>query len=656
MFAAGVVSALVVMGPAVCAGQGAKAGSAAAGNVARQAKADGAGMASTVRTMWPAGVIPTQARPGAWAYEVGTLLDGMAAQWQVTADGENFAYIKATVDRWVDKEGNVSMEPGKGFDAGQHTLDNLEPGRAVLLCYRVTGEARYAKAAKFLWEQFETQPRNAEGGFWHKQVYPQQMWLDGAYMAEPFRAAYARTFQQDAAFEDIAKQLLLMQEHMRDPKTGLLRHGWDASKEQPWADTQTGLSPEAWARAMGWYAMALVDTLPWFPEERSERAKLIADLEQVAGAVAKYQDAATGLWWDVLDKGGREKNFREASASAMFVYALAKGVRLGYLPPRYETNAVRGWNGLEKAFVTRAGDGAVTLHGTVKVSGLGGKPYRAGDYDYYVHEAVGDNDSKGVGAFLLAASEMQQAATEASAQGERVLVDAWFNSQTRKNAEGQTELFHYKWSDDQNSGFAFFGRAFQRYGVRLGELTAAPTAESLRGTKVYILASPDIPAKNPAPHSMDQASGEAIEAWVRAGGVLLLMQNDKTNSEFEHFNTLSERFGIHFNPVLRNTVEGRQFEQGMLKIPAGTGGVFPEELQVYMKEICTITATGPAKAVLTDKGDTLMAVAKVGKGTVYAVVDPWLYNEYTDGRKLPKEYKDFAAAVDLAGWALREAK
>jgi unsaturated rhamnogalacturonyl hydrolase len=587
---------------------------------------------------------------------VGTLLDGMAAQWHATADGEDFAYIKATVDRWVDKAGNITMEPGKPFDPGQHTLDNLEPARAVLLCYRVTGQPQYAKAAKFLWQQFDAQPRTPAGGFWHKQVYPQQMWLDGAYMAEPFRAMYAKTFQQDAAFDDIAKQLLLMQEHMRDPKTGLLRHGWDSSHQQRWADKQTGLSQEAWGRAMGWYAMALVDTLPWFPEQHPDRARLIADLEQMAAAIAKQQDPATGLWWDVLDKGGRPGNFREASASAMFVYALAKGVRLGYLPQRYEAVALRGWNGLEHTFITRGADDMLTLHGTVKVSGLGGNPYRAGDYDYYVHEAVGDNDPKGVGAFLFAASEMQQASTEAEAQGKRVMLDAWFNSQTRKNAEGQTELFHYKWDDDQNSGFAFFGRAFQRYGARLAELPVAPTAENLKGASVYILASPDIPAKNPNPHYMNKASGDAIEAWVRGGGVLLLMENDKTNSEFEHFNTLSERFGIHFNPVLRNTVEGRHYEQGRLDIPAGTGGIFPQPLEVYMKEICTITASAPAKAIYTDKGDTLMAVAKVGRGTVYAVVDPWLYNEYTDGRKLPKEYQDFTAAIDLAGWALREGR
>jgi unsaturated rhamnogalacturonyl hydrolase len=628
-------------------------------SAARKATEDGAAMSSTVIAAWPAGVSPQQAHPGAWAYEIGTLLDGMAAQWQVTADGDDFAYIKATVDRWVDANGDIHVDQGKSFDPSAHTLDSLEPGRAVLLCYRVTGEARYAKAAKRLFQQFAVQPRTADGGFWHKQIYPRQMWLDGAYMAEPFRAAYAHTFQQTAEFDDIARQLLLMDEHMRDPRTGLLHHGWDASSPdevQPWARKRTGLSPEVWSRAMGWYAMALVDTLPWFPQDHPERVRLIRTLQHVAEGIATFQDPATGVWWDVMDKGGAPRNFREASASAMFVYALAKGVRLGYLSQKYEPVALSGWTGIEKQFITHDENGAETLHGTVKVSGLGGNPYRAGDYDYYVREAVGDNDAKGVGAYLLAASEIQQADTQASAQGKLVLVDAWFDSQTRKNAEGQTELFHYKFDDDANSGFSFFGRAFDRNGAKVANLAEEPTAENLARASIYIIASPDIPSKTPVPHYMNQVAGDAIEAWVKAGGVLLLMQNDKTNAEFEHFNTLAERFGIHFNPVLRNTVEGRHFEQGQLHIPAGTGGIFPQALQVYMKEICTIRVSSPARSIYMDKKDTLMAIAKFGKGTVYAVVDPWLYNEYTDGRKLPKQYQDFAAAKDLAAWALQQTK
>lgn len=289
-------------------------------------------------------------------------------------------------------------------------------------------------------------------------------------------------------------------------------------------------------------------------------------------------------------------------------YALAKGARLNLLPAADEHIALHRWNG---------------------VNG-----HQADD--------------------LLAATEVAQSDTALRDRGKLVLVDAWFNSQTRPSPSGGTELFHYKFDDDQNSGFSFFGRAFQRYGAQLGELPAAPTATSLAPAKVYIIASPDIPSKNPHPHYMDPASVTTIEHWVRNGGVLLLMENDKNSSEFTHFNTLSERFGIHFNAVLRNEVEGHHFEQGRLDLPAGTGGIFPQPLQVYMKEICTITTSGPAKSVFTDKGDTLMAIAHLGKGTVYAVVDPWLYNEYTDGRKLPADYKNFTAAIQLAGWSLAQ--
>ena len=445
------------------------------------------------------------------------------------------------------------------------------------------------------------------------------------------------------------------------------------------ADKATGLSPEVWGRALGWYCVALVDVLDWIPEGNPARAKLIGVVQKLMPAVVKYQDQETGLWWQVMDEGpqgtmtkgadgklvyrvtapARKGNFLEASASSQFVYSTAKGVRMGYLPQHYEAAARKGWAGIQKRFVTANADGSVTLTGTVKVGGLGGKPYRSGTFDYYVGESTGDNDAKGIGAYLLAGSEMQQADTEALAQGangKTVLLDAWFNSQTRKNAAGQTELFHYKWDDDSNGGFSFFGRAFRSYGAKLAEEKTAPTAADLKKAQIYILVSPDIPAKNPNPHYMDQASGDAIEAWVKAGGVLLLMENDKTNSEFEHFNTLSERFGIHFNPVLRNAVVNNDWSMGRVDVPATTG-VFRQAHVAYLKEISTITVSGPAKSVLTDKGDVLMAVARVGKGVVYAETDPWLYNEYIDHRnKLPQEFDTYAAAKDLARWAIEQSK
>ncbi|WP_157477328.1 glycoside hydrolase family 88/105 protein [Granulicella tundricola] len=379
----------------------------------KRAAQETAAMAATVRAEWPNGIITTLKSPGAWTYEEGVVLDGMAAEWRQSKDAKDFAYIKAAVDKYVSADGVIHVNPsGAVFETGGHTLDNIEMGRAVLMVYRTTHELRYQRAAEFLHEQLAVQPRTASGGYWHKQIYPNQMWLDGAYMAEPFRAEYAATFGIEHEFGDIAKQFLLMDEHMRDPKTGLPRHGWDESKKMPWADPQTGLSPEVWARALGWYAMALVDTLEWFPEDHPKRAALVADLNRTMAAVVKYQDES-GTWWQVMDKGGAKGNFAEASASCMFVYALERGVRKGYLPAKpYEAAALKGWQGIQKAFVRPEADGHVVLTTTVKAAGLGGKPYRSGTYEYYVGEAVGDNDAKGVGAYLLAGSEMRHARAE----------------------------------------------------------------------------------------------------------------------------------------------------------------------------------------------------------------------------------------------------
>jgi unsaturated rhamnogalacturonyl hydrolase len=647
-------------------------------------------MAATVLLQRPI-VSSTAPSPASMGYEEGVLLDGIAAEWHATADGADFAYIKASVDKYVTADGIIT-----GYKASGHTLDDIEMGRATLLLYRVTQQDKYAKAAKFLEDQLAQQPRTASGGYWHKQTYPNQMWLDGAYMAEPFRAAYAATFQQSADFDDIAKQLLLMDQHMRDPKSGLLRHGWDESKAMPWADKQTGLSPEAWGRAEGWYCMALVDVLDWFPADHPQRPALVTALNRVMAAVLKVQDPKSGLWWEVMDQPPHEGpmmqkqpdgsirlgvaksdngNYLEASASCMFTYALAKGVRLGYLPPADAAPAKRAWDGIQKRFITANPDGTLTLHGTVKVGGLGGTPYRAGDFAYYLKEAVVDQDSKGVGAFLLAGSEMDQTSPPASAQSAggafenskkyqardqshparvTALVDAWFNSQTRKNAFGQTELFHYKWNDDSNNGYSFFGRAFRRYGVTLATLPAAPTRAALAQAQIYIIASPDIPSKNPDPHYMDKASGDAIEAWVRAGGVLLLFSNDRDNTEFTHFDTLSDRFGIHFNPVLSHHVVGEDHASGEVVIPPGTG-IFGAGFTAFMKDTSTITVSGPAKALVTDHGDVMIAVSHLGKGTILGVVDPWIYNEYIDGRKMG-QYRGFEAAQDVAAWAVSQAK
>lgn len=608
-----------------------------------------------VLTAWPEGRVDTMKRPGEWTYEEGVLLDGVLAQWRVTGDGRLFAYAQAAVDRAVDEDGAIHYGAGRAFPVDRHSLDDIEMGRSVLAVYGVLRKDRYYKAATFLEQQMHAQPKNSADGYWHKGVYPDQMWLDGAYMAEPFMEGYGRTFDRPEDMDSAVRQLLLMDEHMRDAKSGLLRHGWDGSMKMGWADKRTGLSAEAWARAMGWYAMALVDVLERMPEADPQRLALEAVARQVLTAVARYQDAPSGLWWQVMDKGGQRGNYLEASASCMFVYAMAKGVRLGVAPMSLEQNVTRGWAGVQKTFVKPDG----TLSGTVKVAGLGGTPYRSGTYDYYVGEAVGDNDAKGVGAYLLALSEMTQRRQAGEllrrARGKTVLVDGWFNSQTRTTPAGNVQLFHYKWSDEANSGYSAWGAMFAAYGMRTEVLDHAPRAEDLKGVAVYVIASPDMPAVNPRPHFMDEASAAAIEAWVRQGGVLAMMENDSEHADQAHFDALSDRFGVHFNAVTRNREIGDDYANAIVPIAAVTGGIFRHAHRALMKETCTITASGAAKVVLTDGGDAFMTVTHDDRGVAYANVDPWVYNEYTDGRRSPLDEDNFAGALELTRWLVSEA-
>jgi unsaturated rhamnogalacturonyl hydrolase len=552
------------------------------------------------------------------------------------------------VDKLVTADGAIPT-----YKPEENQLDSILLGRELLRLYGVTQDKRYLTAATLLYDQLQKQPRTPSGGFWHKQRYPNQMWLDGLYMAEPFYAEYASISHHPEKFADITKQFALVAEHMRDAKTGLLYHGWDESKEQRWADKKTGLSPEIWGRAMGWYMMALVDTLEYYPAEDAGRAQLLAILGEEAAAVARVQDGKTGLWYEVLDKGGAKGNYLESSASCMFVYALAKGVRRGYLPERYLGNAERGYKGILAKFIAVGPGDDVSVTGTVKVGGLGGDPYRDGTYAYYLSEKVVANDPKGVGPFIMAATEMENAQNAKLGRGYRVLMDGWFNSQKRTDAFGEEVLFHYKWDTQDAPGYWLVGRMFKNFGAETKELDARPTAENLGKAEVYMIVSPDNPDKNPKRNYATVEDATEIAKWVKAGGVLVIMENDTSFADLEHFNVIAEEFGMHFNGVLRKHVIGTNWEQGKIVLD-GSGPIFHHAHTIFVKDVCTITVKAPAVPVLKEGDDIFMATAKYGKGTVYAFVDPWLYNEYTDGRKLPAEYDNYAGGVELVRWILEQ--
>lgn len=359
-------------------------------------------VADAAMRRWPEGNLSSGHEKQTWQYQEGTLLQGITAVWQLTGDSKYLDYIRKAVDHVVDANGNPV-----GYNVTDYSQDQILMGRQVqLLCDR-TAEARYCKAVQILRDQLKHQPRNASGGFWHKGIYPQQMWLDGLYMTEPFYAGYAATHHEPQDFADIAHQFLLLEQHARDPHTGLLYHGWDESRQQPWANKTTGLSSSFWARGMAWYAMALVDTIPFFPADQPDRPRLIAVLNRLMTAVVRFQDPDTGVWWEVMDRRNGKGNFPEASASCMFVYALDKGVRLGLLPVSFRAAGNRGWEGIRRQFVDTS-HGEVSITHIVKGAGLGGTPYRSGTYEYYVGETVVADEPKGIGAFLLAASEAER--------------------------------------------------------------------------------------------------------------------------------------------------------------------------------------------------------------------------------------------------------
>jgi len=607
--------------------------------VARAATDPATSMASTVMQLWPDTGDSTAIR---WTYDNGVIWKGLEGLWYNTGDARYFKYVQHQMDRLVDKEGNI-----RTYKLEDYNLDNILCGRILLMLYNVTGQKQYYKAATTLREQLRQQPRTAIGSFWHKKKYTEQVWLDGLYMAQPFFAEYAAEFHEDSVFDDIAKQFLAIETNTRDKATGLLYHGWDESKQEKWADKQTGHSPHFWARAMGWYGMALVDAMDYMPANR--RVFLEPILTRYAAAIKKVQDPSTGCWWDILDKPNEKGNYLEASASCMFVYTLAKGVRKGYLPNTYRTVAEKGWQGIQKKFVSNRS----TLEGTVSVSGLGGNPYRDGSYNYYISEKVVPNDPKGVGAFLLAADEMQMK----QPTGKTVLLDEYFNNEHHKDITGANIRFHYIWDELDNNGYAIWGGIFNRLGARTDTLATAPTAANLAKASVYIIVDPDNEKESPAPNYPSEADIASIEAWVKAGGVLVLMANDSANCEFKNFNNLAGHFGIRFNDDCYHKVTGNQFEMGAFTISPMTvqDGIFRNTKKIYIKELSTLTLSGPAKPAFTDAGHNIMAVARVGKGAVFAVGDPWFYNEYTDGRKLPADFDNYDAARDLAQWLLAQA-
>lgn len=349
-------------------------------------------------------------RPGdlRWRYEDGLALHALAEAGAVAGRSDLVEYVAEALGRLVHADGRI-----EGYRREDWNLDQVMPGRLLFAQRDGTGEARWGAAIRGLSAQLSDQPRSHSGALWHKGIYPDQLWLDGLYMASPFRLRLALETGDEASVDDVLLQFRLAEEHCRIEPPGLLRHAWNETAGEAWAEAGTGRSPNFWSRAMGWYALALADCLALLPPRHRGRAELAPRLSRLARAVMDAADPDTGLWWQVTDRPGAPGNYLETSASAMFACALAKGTRLGLFDPSgtgldalAATAARRAFSSLVSRCVSNAPDGLFSLGSICQVAGLGGKPYRDGSYQYYISEPVVADDYKGVAPFVLAGLEL----------------------------------------------------------------------------------------------------------------------------------------------------------------------------------------------------------------------------------------------------------
>lgn len=336
-----------------------------------------------------------------WDYCHGLELGAMMDVYDRYGDAKFYEYALAYADTMVNEDGTI-----KKYKLTDYSLDRINSGKMLFRIYEQTKNDKYKKALDLLRSQFEGQPRNADGGFWHKKVYPNQMWLDGLYMGTPFLAEYAYRNNEPQAYQEVIDQIKIVARHTYDSANGLFRHACDVSKREKWADKETGQSQHCWGRALGWYMMAIVDDLDFIPQHEPGRDTVLVILNHIAETLKKYQ-SPEGLWYQVMDKSGEPGNYLESSCSAMFVYSLFKAVRKGYIPSSYFAVARKGYEGILNEFIKVDDNGLVSITKACAVAGLGGKNYRMGDYDYYIHEQIRDNDPKAVGPFILASLEWE---------------------------------------------------------------------------------------------------------------------------------------------------------------------------------------------------------------------------------------------------------
>lgn len=336
-------------------------------------------------------------KPNTWNYIDGCMIKALIELHEITGREDFLRFADDYIDFFVQDDGTI-----KHYDSQEYNLDNVNAGKTLYRLYEITGKQKYRLAMDTIYGQLKSQPRTKEGNFWHKAVYPNQVWLDGLYMAQPFYMQYELAFHNRLACSDSFHQFCTVRDLMRNPQNGLYYHAYDSSRKQFWCDPVTGLSSSFWLRAEGWFAMALIDTWELMPRsmsaEKDTLRRMFADL---VDAMLPYQDEGTGMWHQVINLPRIAPNYLEASGSAIFANAIMKGARLGVLDECYYEVGQRAFDGICRTCLSEE-DGKLALNNICLVAGLGNEEHREGTFDYYMREPIVSNDAKGVAPLVLA--------------------------------------------------------------------------------------------------------------------------------------------------------------------------------------------------------------------------------------------------------------
>lgn len=342
--------------------------------------------------------------PG-WNYIDGCMMTSLYTIYLQTGKKKYIDFIDKFVDFYVFDDGSI-----RGYDLETYNVDNLNEGRVLFDLYRETGKEKYKKAIDLLYSQVKRQPRTETGNFWHKKIYPNQVWLDGLYMAQVFYTRYETEFNGGKNYADIVNQFQSVYDNMYDKQKRLYYHGWDCSKKAFWSDKVTGLSKSFWLRSVGWYTVGLVDALSYFSDgEKQLKDKLICIFKETIEGLERYIESEKKMFYQVVDQTGREGNYLETSGSAMIAYAMMKGARLGFVDKRFARVGEEVFNGICREYLTET-DGKLNLGGICLMAGLGPETNRRrdGTFEYYISEPVVENDAKGTGPFVMAYTEIRQ--------------------------------------------------------------------------------------------------------------------------------------------------------------------------------------------------------------------------------------------------------